>query len=139
MKLILAKLENDDTKQIKDFKSDAFDVLMALGRLEDEVQTAQHGLGCALEGSRSWKAEVGFLQRKLVDHEKFVQSLSLSVGSSPSGTFSSMMEKASDAIFLETPSFSPKTFSLTLPEKDTCIDRSESEAYLDSRPDYPII
>ena len=75
MKLILSKLENDDTKSIKDFKSDSFDVLMALGRLEDEVHAALRSLEKEPEGSRRWRTEVGSLQRKLMNHEKFVKSL----------------------------------------------------------------
>ena len=130
MKLITAKLENDDTKAIKDFKSDSFDVFMALGRLEDEVHTAQKSLENAPEESRSWRTEVGSLQRKLMNHEKFVQSLNLSVGSIPSGTLSSsIMDKASDAIYLENSSFSPKTFSLFLTEKIQGGDPSDSEHY----------
>ena len=129
-KLILSKMENDDTKAIKDFKSDAFDVLMALGRLEDEIYTARKSLENAPDGARSWRTEVGSLQRKLMNHEKFVQSLNLSVGSLPSGTLSSsMMDKASDAIYLENTSFSPITFSLLLTEKIQGIDPSDSELY----------
>ena len=130
MKQITAKLENDDLKAIKDFKSDSFDVMMALGRLEDEVHTAQKSLENAPEENRSWRTEVGSLQRKLMNHEKFVQSLNLSVGSIPSGTLSSsIMDKASDAIYLENSSFSPKTFSLFLTEKIQGGDPSESELY----------
>ena len=130
MKLILNKLENDDTKSIKDFKSDSFDVLMALGRLEDEVRAAHKSLETAPEGSRSWRTEVGSLQRKLMNHEKFVQSLNLSIGSIPSGALSSsIMDKASDAIYLENSSFSPKTFTLFLTEKIQGINPSDSEHY----------
>jgi len=128
MKLILSKLENDDTKSIKDFKSDSFDVLMALGRLEDEVHAAFGSLEKEPEGSRRWRTEVGALQRKLVNHEKFVKSLNLSVGSLPSGALSaSIMDKASDAIYLENSSFSPKTFSLYLTEKFQGNEPSDSE------------
>ena len=130
MKLILNKLENDDTKSIKDFKSDSFDVLMALGRLEDEVRAAHKSLETAPEGSRSWRTEVGSLQRKLMNHEKFVQSLNLSIGTIPSGALSSsIMDKASDAIYLENSSFSPKTFTLFLTEKNQGINPSDSEHY----------
>ena len=75
--------------------------------------------------------EVHSLLRKIQDQrfDEFIKSLQLSVGTVPSGSLTPVHEKMTDAVYLQTPSFSPKSFSLRIPENNPNFDRSGSEYY----------
>merc|ERR1719347_842400 len=72
--------------------------------------------------------ELRSLQRKVdnVGFQTFADCLNLSVGSLPSGSMS-FMEEVTDSIFLQTPSFSGKSFLLVIPEKSPQFDKSNPE------------
>ena len=131
LKMILCHLESDESKIISDFKSDAFDLILTMGRFEEEAESIL-ALAEAPQNDGSWRLEINTLMKKIQDEciDEFVQSLNLSVGGLQSGVLSSsMFEKASDVIFLQTPSYSPQMFNLMVPEKTTNYDRSYSEFY----------
>ena len=103
LKMILCHLESDESKIISDYKSDAFDLILTIGRLEEEAESILALAEAPQNDKRSWRMEVNTLMKKIQDEciDEFVQSLNLSVGGLQSGVLSSsMIEKASDVIFL---------------------------------------
>lgn len=131
MKIILSKLSYNETKVISETKSAAFDVLVMVSRLEDEAKAMEAYLGDAPDDNRSWRSEVNSLLRKIQEQrfDEFVKTLQLSVGSVPSGSLNQVHDLMSDSVYLQTPSFSPKSFSLRIPESNPNFDRSGSEYY----------
>ena len=132
LKMILCHLESDESKIISDYKSDAFDLILTIGRLEEEAESILALAEAPQNDKRSWRLEVNTLMKKIQDEciDEFVQSLNLSVGGLQSGVLSSsMIEKASDVIFLQTPSYNPQMFYLIVPEKTPNYDCSYSEFY----------
>ena len=132
LKMILCHLESDESKIISDYKSDAFDLILTMGRLEEEAESILALAEAPQNDGTSWKLEVDALMKKIHDEciDEFVQSLKISVGGLQSGVLSSsMFEKASDAIFIQTDTYSPQMFNLIVPEKSPNYDRSYSEFY----------
>ena len=131
MKIILCKLNENEKKVISETKSEAFDVIGNVSRLEEEANLMEAHVDEAPEDNRSWRTEVHSLLRKIQDQrfDEFIKSLQLSVGTVPSGSLTPVHEKMTDAVYLQTPSFSPKSFSLRIPENNPNFDRSGSEYY----------
>ena len=133
MKLILAKLDEEDKKVMGELKSEAFDLIRECSKFEEELGRIS---GSASKTTADQvRVHLRSLQRA-VDHAgftTFVDCLNLSVGSGPPGSLS-FMEDMTDHIFLKTPSFSGKSFMLMIPEKTPQFDKSDPEIqphYLD--------
>ena len=88
-------------------------------------------LGAPDDDTRSWRTEVISMRKKIEnkDIEEFVKGLDFSVGAVSSGTLNTVLERLSDLIYLQTPKFSPKSFTMRIPENSPNFDRSESEFY----------
>ena len=115
MKIILAKLDQEDKTVMGELKGEAFDLLRLSHKFEEELQSL------AASDLRSLQMKV-----ERVGFKTFVDCLNLSVGSVPSGSMS-FMEEVTDSIYLKTPSFSAKSFLLVIPEKSPQFDRSNPE------------
>ena len=87
MKIILCKLNENEKKVLSETKSEAFDVIGNVSRLEEEANLMEAHIDEAPEDNRSWRTEVHSLLRKIQDQrfDEFIKSLQLSVGTVPSG------------------------------------------------------
>ena len=131
MKLIIKRLEEEDKKFISVLKSDTFDIVRQARRLEDDIQVMEAILSGAPQETRSWRTEVAKLSQTLedLDLDSFLQSLELTVGPAPSTLFNSVVERVSDVVHLQTPNYSPSSFSLTMSDSHSCDKSIQDQDY----------
>ena len=111
MKMVLANLETLDNEVMSEMKSEAFDLMRACSKSEAALAELS-SLSCSqlLTDIRALDRQVDSL-----GIQTFVQSLNLSVGLDIFDS-ASVMETMRDAVFLKTPSVSPRSFTLVIPE-----------------------
>ena len=111
MKMILSNLEAQDKEVMNELKSEAFDLMRVCDKFEAELAQLS-SVSCS-----QLVTDIRDLDRKVdcLGIEPFVESLDLAVDSEPFDS-ASLMETMRDAIYLKTPSVSPRSFSLVLPE-----------------------
>ena len=131
MKRILAKLDEEDKKVVGELKSESLDMLRLCHVLEEELKMISSSLslqGQAANDQELILADFRSLQRRFdkVGFQAFAECLNLSVDSAPTGSMP-FVEEFTDSVFLKTPSFSGKSFTLVIPEKSPQFDRSNAE------------